>query len=1124
MNLTKFTKTAMAFAVVVALAMTTLTARAAVYSVTTADEFAAAVTAINTDGGENTISLQADIANCVGATFSTSGSVTTILGNGHKILLSNAAGFGNDMYFYVSSGAVLRLGVEGDATASALDIARAASNDTAGPIYVLETGTVHMYDGVVIHDCVGRNYFGGGVTVQGGLFHMHGGVIRDCGIDGGSVCFGGGVAAVDGGRFIMDGGTISGCFVRSDYTESSWMTPSTCGGGVLVYGSSSFIMNGGVIANCTADTGHGAGGGVALLASVDSYYNHGAMGWVDSAFVMNGGAIRDCSSAYMGGGVAVYGTYLNCYSIGYYAVVSGMNEFKTAAADATEEEKAAVAAAYAPAPGLWINSGAIEGCETANYGGGIFLMYVRPAVNTTIGEATISGCSAGEGGGVTVFNYWTQLAMSGTTVSGNTAETAAGVLLSGNNSGGTIGTTMTGVTITNNTATAAAGVGGVYYTTDSQLRLSGAVTITGNTAGSTPKDSNLYCQGHSYPFYVIGSLEGSTIGLTDPLLDDGEEDSDIYLSSGYDANNPGVHPYDRVFTSDHEGWYADYGASSETTTTTSMQETTTTADASTFKYNWYLYAYTTEHDMRYRSILYWDDANQCLTTTSSGTWSVGQIQVDGTSYIAAYTKSGSVYTIKTLKEFDPATLSLSSYPALASLGLALDSTIPSDRTDAYSGSLSNGRTQETYNITTVEEVTTTSTTPVYSAEVRLVKAPEHIAIVVRQRATDTDELITLPDSWIETLGLDHPGVTLAEVEAAEVELNTFQPNGCRLWENIVLGNVNTNFLLATVPTVTAEGLSLALPAASPVTGYGYEILYELRRADGDKVVLQRNTNHSALGIPLYPDDRGSDARDPTGLYRIWSLIVPDSNLAITNEIPTTNIVGVLKVASPLVNTITAVPWVSLASDPLAATNIAVSAAVHPANLSTEDCILAFDSAAGRYHGWASKGDGAWEPILTATVDGVTVAPAPENWRPAPGTAFWLTRQSPKDGAAAKPYFLYGQYLPGDYADTVGGGSSDAPTSTLCANPTASAVSIANLTFDGAIGADDTLVLNTDGDASVVYVRNKANTEWGRWQKTVSRGFVNSEWVQDGSIAPGTGFWYVRRASGDLTIRWPGWEE
>ena len=1320
------------------------------------------------DSGVFIISLQADLSPCTGgASFTTAGTTTTLLGNGHKILFSNAAGIGNDMYFYVANGAVLSLGVDGDAAASALDITRAASNDTAGPLYAFQNGTIHMYDGVVIHDCVGHNYYGGGATVYGGLLHMHGGVIRNCGIDGGSVCFGGGVASVDGGRFIMDAGTISGCFVQSDYTESSWMTPSTCGGGVLVYGSSSFVMNGGTIENCTADTGHGAGGGVALIASQDSYFNHNAFGWVDSAFVMNGGTIRGCSSAYMGGCVGVYGTYLNVYAIGYDPVVAGMNEFKTAPANATEEEKAAIAAAYAPAPGLWINGGTIADCETANYGGGVFLFRIRPAVHTSIGEATISGCSAEEGGGVAVFNYWTQLAMDGTTVTGNTASHAAGVLLSGNNSGGTIGTTMKDVSVTDNVATGADGVGGIYYETDSKLTISGAMDVSGNVAGSERKDSNLYCQGHSYPFYISGSLEGSTIGLTDPLLDAGGEDSDVFLSSGYDANNPGVHPYDRVFTSDHEGWYADYGDKSVTTTTTSMQETTTTADASTFKYYWYLYAYTPAHDMRYRSILYWDDAHQCLTTTSSGNWGVGQIQVNGKSYIAAYKKSGTTYTIKTLREFDPATLNLTAYPKLADLGLAMDSTIPSERTDAYSGTLSAGRPQETYNITMVEEVTTSTSTPDYSAEVRLVRRRDGVELLavrqrypwnnlididyavtgditgwtlafaftneathavtapatfldpadassaaapslatgahritwdanadgfalfatnttwvltateggavksvsalpsvaldtrrgvrfvtdpatdilpiaysttnwvfgaagaetttviamparmeearrtyhwhdamsddavvnqngqqtagdgsydyeggndgiavagtqrvhlfeesgegtnawhglcyglvklvhsnalgqttayfkfrdptfdVIQRATGDEHGIILADQWLDDFGLNRIDVTPEEVDAVHTELNTVQPNGCRLWENMVLGNVRTNLLVATVPATEPDRLDLGLPTVSPVAGYGYHVLFQLRRAKGGwGNTVQQELDPAALFIDLHPDEF-DDVNTPTGLYRIYSLIVPDTRLSVTNEIPSTNIVGVLKVASALTNTVTAVPWTALAGDPAHSTNVAVSAALHLANLSAGDELLAYDSASGEYHGWTRGSDGSWDAMTVVDRDGVRVTPAADDFRLAPGTAFWVVRATPKVPAGVRPYFLYGQYLPGDYAATIKGGSKSAPSSTLCANPTSNVVALAEVVFEGGIGKDDTIAFNTDGSVSTIYVRNAANTEWGYHKKSVSRGRVVSTWVTARDIAPGTGFWYIRRASGDLTVKWPGWTE
>ena len=127
-----------------------------------------------------------------------------------------------------------------------------------------------------------------------------------------------------------------------------------------------------------------------------------------------------------------------------------------------------------------------------------------------------------------------------------------------------------------------------------------------------------------------------------------------------------------------------------------------------------------------------------------------------------------------------------------------------------------------------------------------------------------------------------------------------------------------------------------------------------------------------LGIPLYPDDR-DDVRNPSGLYRIWSLIVPNSNHAITNEIPSTNIVGVLKVASGLTNTVTAVPWTALAGDPAVSTNAAVGAILHVANLSDGDRLLAYDAAASKYWMWERDGETWRKTINVSSVNGMDVA-------------------------------------------------------------------------------------------------------------------------------------------------------
>jgi hypothetical protein len=126
----------------------------------------------------------------------------------------------------------------------------------------------------------------------------------------------------------------------------------------------------------------------------------------------------------------------------------------------------------------------------------------------------------------------------------------------------------------------------------------------------------------------------------------------------------------------------------------------------------------------------------------------GEIQINGKSYIAAYSNSGAVYSIRIIKEFDPATFNLSNYPKFSALGLTLDSTVPSDRTDAYSGSLANGYSTITYNVVTMEEVTTSTSTPDYSAEVRLVRRRDGVELLaVRQRypwnnLVDIDYVVT----------------------------------------------------------------------------------------------------------------------------------------------------------------------------------------------------------------------------------------------------------------------------------------------------------------------------------------------------------------------------------------------
>lgn len=239
-------------------------------------EFDNAVATINgAAGGDYVIKLTDDFESG-GASFS-SACATTILGGGHTITLPS-----RDTSLFVQAGSQLNLGSADGSDALTIKGGSEQNNDAPGLLYV--QGACSMYSGVTVSDREGNNYFGGGVTVEGGTFHMYGGTIKKCGINGGSVCYGGGVGVIYGGSFVMDAGEITGCYAISPSVPG--MSFTSFGGGVFVMGGS-FVMNGGTISDNRADMG----GGVMLYGN--------------SAVVnIEGGTITGNTATMYGGGLA----------------------------------------------------------------------------------------------------------------------------------------------------------------------------------------------------------------------------------------------------------------------------------------------------------------------------------------------------------------------------------------------------------------------------------------------------------------------------------------------------------------------------------------------------------------------------------------------------------------------------------------------------------------------------------------------------------------------------------------------------------------------------------------------------------------------------------------------------
>lgn len=392
--------------------------------VSNSSEFDNAVATVNAaTSGEYIIELTDDIQTG-GASFSSSQPVS-IVGNGHTITLKQYGSISID------KGAELDLGSKNGGDSLTISGGNVNSNDVPGLLYV--QGSCNMYSGVTVSDREGNNYFGGGVTVQGGTFHMLGGTIKNCGINGGSMCYGGGVAVIYGGAFTMDGGEITDCYVTANW-EADWDSRmiSALGGGVFVSGGSSFVMNGGTISgNKSTDMG----GGVAVIASIDEIHNGGWGNLQSSAQILDG--TISGNEANDGAGVLSSAYFFNPY--GLCAATPNIGA--------------------AEKPGLFLKNTTItnnKANQDEGYGAGVLAMKMKSPAAAEISDCTIKKNSAAVGGGVASYGNFTSLTIDGCTITGNEATNYGGGFAAESNSGEGAGTTITNTKLCNNIADKAA--------------------------------------------------------------------------------------------------------------------------------------------------------------------------------------------------------------------------------------------------------------------------------------------------------------------------------------------------------------------------------------------------------------------------------------------------------------------------------------------------------------------------------------------------------------------------------------------------------------------------------------------------------------------------------------------
>ena len=384
-----------------------------------------------------------------------------------------------------------------------------------------------------------------------------------------------------------------------------------------------------------------------------------------------------------------------------------------------------------------------------------------------------------------------------------------------------------------------------------------------------------------------------------------------------------------------------------------------------------------------------------------------------------------------------------------------------------------------------------------------------------QRKTGGKLPIKVVDELLASFGYNRAqGFTL---DVVNENLDTKQANGLRKWENIVTGTDEDQLLLSTVENGSDGGVSLkvALADAGKVGrgDTGYTVKYDIRKStESGWERVGEIMDAPRFSVPLLGENGASVGA--SGFYRITTLIIPEGELSVTNEIPSTNIVGVLEVASKLTNTLAAVPWTALAKDPVesAANLVKVADYVHTPHLWEGDSVQVADKGhIYRYWQWGGENNG-WEGAQTVTRDAVLPETAASAHSLERNSAVWVTRNKPTE----KPFFLIGQYSSETQKLKIEAGTEANPVCTLVPNPCLTAINVNDYNWgENFIGNNKDLIRIPNGDKAPLLVQWNGK-EWGRY---VNEG-RKTEWKNDVTIPAGTGFWYMRCGREEFEITLP----
>ena len=383
-------------------------------------------------------------------------------------------------------------------------------------------------------------------------------------------------------------------------------------------------------------------------------------------------------------------------------------------------------------------------------------------------------------------------------------------------------------------------------------------------------------------------------------------------------------------------------------------------------------------------------------------------------------------------------------------------------------------------------------------------------------ASDYDTSIRVTDPGWFLRNTEYTSEQFAVPADRYAYLDAVCANGLKLWQNYIIERTDfSKKLVAAIhqncPRVTENCFELRFPDVVALRNTGLDVRYRVDRKLKDESEFTQGalTDKYEVNVPLGP-------HDPTGLY-IFNMV-----LVSTNEVGTAGAgeavlascatVGVMRVSCTNVNTVTAVPWMSMTKDSVTNEDVAVVDAVNPNGISVKDMILSYNASSGNFNAWSHAGGGIWDGIATVSTNGIEIV-STNNATFARGNAFWLVRSNPGDY-----FYLIGRYTGDEYEVDLEGGTAENPGNTLVANPTTEDIALNDLVFVGSVAPGDKIMIQNAAGAQTIYYRGESNSKWGCNVLKKEGRRMKNVWTPGGTVPSGTGFWYLRTSESPLSIR------